>query len=109
MSSLFSAAERPVAVEELREGLERGRVREAFGAGTAAVVSPICEIGIDGRDYALPVVGSSGCLGNGGVGSGTVGVGDRAESVGDRAESVGSRAESIGDRVENVGSVAMEL
>ena len=30
---------------------------EAFGAGTAAVVSPIRAIGIDGRDYELPVAG----------------------------------------------------
>ncbi|HTI91834.1 MAG TPA: branched-chain amino acid aminotransferase [Puia sp.] len=61
------AEERAVSVDELREGLERGRVREAFGAGTAAVVSPIREIGIDGKDYLLPVVGS-------GVGVGSVGM-----------------------------------
>jgi branched-chain amino acid aminotransferase len=53
----ITVAERPVSVEELREGLERGRVTEAFGAGTAAVVSPIRSIGIDGMEYALPVVG----------------------------------------------------
>ena len=49
--------ERVVTVAELQQGLERGIVREAFGAGTAAVVSPIGVIGIDGRDHALPVVG----------------------------------------------------
>jgi branched-chain amino acid aminotransferase len=48
--------DRPVPVDELRAGLERGIVTEAFGAGTAAVISPIAVIGIDGRDYALPVV-----------------------------------------------------
>jgi branched-chain amino acid aminotransferase len=47
--------ERQVSVKELEEGLERGLVKEAFGAGTAAVVSPIREIGIDGRDYTLAV------------------------------------------------------
>ncbi|HXB09411.1 MAG TPA: branched-chain amino acid aminotransferase [Puia sp.] len=47
---------RPVSVEELQDGLERRVVTEAFGAGTAAVVSPISEIGIDERDYVLPVV-----------------------------------------------------
>jgi len=47
--------ERSVSVDELREGLERGRVQEAFGAGTAAVISPIWQIGIDGRDYTIPV------------------------------------------------------
>lgn len=54
----ITVAERPVSVEELREGLERGRVREAFGAGTAAVVSPIRSIGIDDQEYALPVAGT---------------------------------------------------
>lgn len=52
--------ERQVSVKELQEGLERGLVKEAFGAGTAAVVSPIREIGIDGRNYALPVGGEQG-------------------------------------------------
>jgi branched-chain amino acid aminotransferase len=54
----ITVAERPVSVEELREGLERGRIREAFGAGTAAVVSPIRSIGIDDREYTLPVAGA---------------------------------------------------
>lgn len=45
--------ERPVSVDELREGLERGTVTEVFGAGTAAVVAPIETIGIDGVDFAL--------------------------------------------------------
>jgi branched-chain amino acid aminotransferase len=48
--------ERPVSVEELKKGFGKGRVKEAFGVGTAAVVSPIQAIGIDGRDYTLPVV-----------------------------------------------------
>ena len=49
--------ERRVSVHELKEGLERGQVREAFGAGTAAVISPIRAIGIDGVNYPLAVVG----------------------------------------------------
>ena len=48
--------ERPVPVDDLRSGLDTGAVTEAFGAGTAAVISPIGEIGIDARDYVLPVV-----------------------------------------------------
>jgi branched-chain amino acid aminotransferase len=52
--------ERPVGVAELREGLEKGIVREAFGAGTAAVVSPIQTIGIDGEDFDLPGVDGQG-------------------------------------------------
>jgi branched-chain amino acid aminotransferase len=45
--------ERQVTVDELREGLERGKITEVFGAGTAAVVAPIETIGIDGIDYLL--------------------------------------------------------
>jgi branched-chain amino acid aminotransferase len=48
--------ERAVSIDELRKGLESGMVTEAFGAGTAAVLSPIGGIGIDERDYGLPVV-----------------------------------------------------
>jgi branched-chain amino acid aminotransferase len=56
----ITVEERPVSVDELRDGLEGGWVFEAFGAGTAAVISPIREIGIDGKDYVLPVVGGKG-------------------------------------------------
>jgi len=52
--------QRPISVDELREGLESGIVTEAFGVGTAAVISPISGIGIDGRDYMLPISGSIG-------------------------------------------------
>jgi len=53
----FSAAETPVSVEQIKLGLETGRINEAFGTGTAAVISPICTIGIDGTDYDLPTLG----------------------------------------------------
>jgi branched-chain amino acid aminotransferase len=56
----ITAEQRPVTVTELQEGLENGIVREAFGAGTGAVISPISAIGIDGRDYPLPAAGSNG-------------------------------------------------
>jgi branched-chain amino acid aminotransferase len=56
----MTVEERPVNVKELQKGLENGSVREAFGAGTAAVVSPIETIGIDGRDYQVPVCGEGG-------------------------------------------------
>lgn len=49
--------ERAVSVKEIQEGLQNGTVREVFGAGTAAVVSPVRTIGIDGLDYDLPVYG----------------------------------------------------
>jgi branched-chain amino acid aminotransferase len=55
----LTVEERRITVDELREGLERGRVEEVFGAGTAAVVAPIETIGVDGINYALPVVDKS--------------------------------------------------
>lgn len=53
-------SERPVDVAELKYAFEKGRISEAFGSGTAAVISPIGVIGIDGRDYTLPVPGKAG-------------------------------------------------
>jgi len=46
--------ERPVAVAEVIDGLQNGRVTEAFGVGTAVVVSPYALIGYEGTDYLLP-------------------------------------------------------
>lgn len=48
--------ERRVSVEEIITGIENGTVQEAFGAGTAAVVSLIHAIGFEGTDYALPEI-----------------------------------------------------
>lgn len=50
----YAVEERPVSVAELEKALQTGRVQEAFGAGTAAVVAPIQTIGIGGHDYELP-------------------------------------------------------
>ncbi|MFM1912713.1 MAG: hypothetical protein RIR51_551 [Bacteroidota bacterium] len=46
--------ERSISVEELIEGIESGKVQEAFGAGTAAVITHISEIGYKGKNYQLP-------------------------------------------------------
>ena len=54
--------ERPVSVKELKHGLEDRRITEVFGAGTAAVVSPVRIIGIDGKDYMLPLAGEKGTV-----------------------------------------------
>jgi branched-chain amino acid aminotransferase len=51
--------ERPVEIGELLAGIRSGRVSEAFGTGTAAVVSPVGELGY--RDEVVRV-------GDGGVG-----------------------------------------
>lgn len=46
--------ERQLSVQELVEGIKAGKVTEAFGAGTAAVIAPIATIGFEGVDYQLP-------------------------------------------------------
>lgn len=48
--------ERKISVEELVTGLESGRVKEAFGAGTAATIAHIELIGYEGQNYYLPPV-----------------------------------------------------
>ncbi len=49
------AEERPISVEEVRTALRNGRLTEAFGAGTAAVVAPIEQITIGEEDFRLNV------------------------------------------------------
>jgi branched-chain amino acid aminotransferase len=46
--------ERRISVEEVVAGLDSGTLTEAFGTGTAAVVSPIATLTIKGKDYDLP-------------------------------------------------------
>lgn len=50
----YNTEERPVAVAELKEAFLNGTIKEAFGAGTAAVVAPIKTINIHGEDFQLP-------------------------------------------------------
>lgn len=50
--------ERKISVDEIIDGLNSGRVKEAFGAGTAATIAHIATIGHDGIDYDLPPVES---------------------------------------------------
>ncbi len=47
--------ERALSIKELTEGITSGKVQEAFGAGTAAVIASIKTIGYDGIDYELPL------------------------------------------------------
>ncbi len=51
--------ERRISLDELIEGFKKGTLTEAFGAGTAAVVSQIATINIHGKDYDLPSVNAS--------------------------------------------------
>lgn len=45
--------ERRVSVKEVVEGIESGRLTEAFAAGTAAAVTQIGVINFEGKDYTL--------------------------------------------------------
>lgn len=48
--------ERKVSVKEIIEAAQSGRLKEAFGAGTAATIAHIELIGYEDKDYYLPPV-----------------------------------------------------
>lgn len=50
----YEISQRRVSAKELIQLHEQGQLQEAFGTGTAAVVSPIKAINILGKDYQLP-------------------------------------------------------
>ena len=50
----YKTQERQVSTDELKNAFEKENITEAFGAGTAAIVSPISLIGIRGKNYDLP-------------------------------------------------------
>ncbi|TPX31968.1 branched-chain-amino-acid transaminase [Synchytrium microbalum] len=51
----FKVSERPITMPELAGALKEGRVLECFGAGTAAIVSPIKNISYLGKDLKIPL------------------------------------------------------
>ena len=51
----FKVSERPFTMPQLVAALREGRVEEAWGAGTAAVVSPVKCIAYKGVDHAVPL------------------------------------------------------
>eukprot|EP00484_Ammonia_sp_Unknown_P000825 CAMPEP_0197020616 /NCGR_PEP_ID=MMETSP1384-20130603/1442_1 /TAXON_ID=29189 /ORGANISM="Ammonia sp." /LENGTH=410 /DNA_ID=CAMNT_0042448277 /DNA_START=36 /DNA_END=1268 /DNA_ORIENTATION=+ len=51
----FKVTERPFTMSEVVEAIEDGRMIESFGAGTAAIVSPVNKIGWKGKDYDIPL------------------------------------------------------
>lgn len=62
-SNEWSINERPFTIYEIEEREAKGELVEAFGAGTAAVVSPIERIGFKGKDISVPIsAGDSGEL-----------------------------------------------
>ncbi len=50
----YNVEERKISITELAEGINNGSITEAFGTGTAAIISPISLISIDKKDYQLP-------------------------------------------------------
>ena len=47
--------ERPIKIQEVIEAIENKRLLEVFGAGTAAIVSPVNGFYYDGKDYIVPL------------------------------------------------------
>eukprot|EP00537_Pseudo-nitzschia_pungens_P011273 CAMPEP_0172396024 /NCGR_PEP_ID=MMETSP1061-20121228/23123_1 /TAXON_ID=37318 /ORGANISM="Pseudo-nitzschia pungens, Strain cf. pungens" /LENGTH=421 /DNA_ID=CAMNT_0013127777 /DNA_START=128 /DNA_END=1393 /DNA_ORIENTATION=- len=54
----FDVSERNITMNEIREASEENRLLEAFGAGTAAVVTPISCIRYKGKEIEIPAVGN---------------------------------------------------
>lgn len=50
----WNIEERPISVDEIVEAARTGNLKEAFGMGTAAVVSQIDTIGHQGTNYSIP-------------------------------------------------------
>jgi len=50
-------SERGVTMKEVCDAVQSGRLVEMFGAGTAAIVSPVNKIGYEGKDIEIPVEG----------------------------------------------------
>ena len=54
----FEVSERAITMPEIEEIASKGRLLEAFGAGTAAVVTPISHIQYKGEDIEIPATGA---------------------------------------------------
>ena len=51
----FKVSARPFKIQELMKACKEHRVYEAFGAGTAAIVSPVQSFVYEGETYEVPV------------------------------------------------------
>ena len=49
----MTVEEKRISIDEIEEGFKKGTLTEAFGTGTAAVVSPVASINIDGVEHKL--------------------------------------------------------
>ena len=47
--------ERQIAMKGVKEAAQSGRLVEMFGAGTAAVISPVDRVGYLGEDIHIPI------------------------------------------------------
>lgn len=50
----YEVEERPLSLDEIIAANEKGQLREAFGAGTAASIAPIASLNIHGNSIELP-------------------------------------------------------
>ena len=48
-----TVSERRVSMDEIVAAYESGKLKESFGSGTAAVISPVGVIGYKGRDMLI--------------------------------------------------------
>jgi branched-chain amino acid aminotransferase len=48
-------SERDYTIDEVIQAIQEGRMLEAFGTGTAAVISPVCSVSFGGVEYQIPV------------------------------------------------------
>ncbi|KAF0853044.1 mitochondrial branched-chain amino acid degradation aminotransferase [Andalucia godoyi] len=51
----MKVSERLFTIADLTKAIDEGRVEECFGAGTAAIVSPVKGIHFAGKDYIVPI------------------------------------------------------
>lgn len=52
----ITVEERALSIDEIEENFKNGQLKEAFGAGTAAVIAPISELFYNGNTMNLPPV-----------------------------------------------------
>ena len=53
----YKVSEKNITIDEVSDAVKDGRLLEAFGAGTAAVVTPISCIEYKGQEIEIPATG----------------------------------------------------
>lgn len=51
----FKVSQKPFKIQQLMKACDEGRVHEAFGAGTAAIISPVKSFNYKGTTYDIPI------------------------------------------------------